>query len=508
VVTVAELLMRRSLCAAAAAALLCSAACGEPRGLVPVTAAGSGSQSGPDALVLRVPLDGGTPQVYAYTHLDSVVWRASGTAPAVDRVLAFDDQAGSVVLSDNKDRPVRLDFRLGASNRVSSDPVLGATSADGSAVYGTDDKGNVVRFTVAANWTYKPPRPAREVFPQQDGALLVVGGRNGQTRVWKLYPPDSKIVDSVSFPSTWRPLPSQAGERLYVIVDSGLVSLATRTLDWNQPVGFNRHIASAVSTPSGDRVFVLTDSSRRVDVVDRYRDAVVDHIDLPAPARELRIDPLGRYLLARAATGDSAFVVAVGTYHVLGQVSTGWRSDLPFVGLDGAIALLQDKDVTFIDGETLRPAKRISGGASDYWYPFRWNGFRPRASSLDQPVSFNLASADSVRTAIDAAAADSAARAAQHADSLAQQARGGARRDTVAAQVGYLVSFAALLNQGRAQDLAAQITVEGQKARIVVSVRNNTPIYRVVLGPYATRDEAERVGRASQHTYWVYEATP
>jgi hypothetical protein len=346
------------------------------------------------------------------------------------------------------------------------------------------------------------------VFPQDDGALLVVGGRNDQTRVWKLYPPDSKIVDSASFPATWRPLPDQAGERLYVIVDSGLVSLATRTLDWNRPVRFDRGIAAAVSTPSGDRVFVVVDSSRRVDIVDRYRDEVVDHVDLPGAARDLRMDPLGRYLLARAAHGDSAWVVAVGTYHVLGRVATGWRPDLPFVGLDGAIALLQGSDVTIIDGETLRPAKRISGGADDYWYPFRWNGFRPRASSLDQPVSFNLASADSARTAIDAAAADSAARAAQHADSLAHQAGRVVARDTVLAQVGYLVSFAALLNQSRAQDLAAQITVEGQKARIVVSVRNNTPIYRVVLGPYATRDEAERVGRASQHTYWVYEATP
>ena len=500
--------MRRSLAAAAAAVVFATACGGEPKGLVPVSAAGSGSQSGPDALVLRVPLAGGTPQVYAYTHLDSVVWSGSGSAPAVDRVLAFDEQAGAIVFADSKERPVRLDFRLGASDHVSADPVLGATSADGAAVYGTDENGNVVRFTVSANWTYKPPHPARAVFPQDDGSLLVVGGRDAQTRVWKLYPPDSKIVDSATFPSTWRPLPDQAGERLYVIVDSGLASLATRTLDWNKPVGFDAHIAAAVSTPSGDRVFVLTDSSRRIDVVDRYRNDVVDHITLPSPARDLRVDPLGRYLLARAAVGDSAWVVAVGTYHVLGSVATGWRTDLPFVGLDGAIALWQGGHVTFIDGETLRPAKRISGGASDFWYPFRWNGFRPRASSLDQPVSFNLASADSARTAIDAAAADSAARAAQRPAAATQPAGRTPSRDTVTAQVGYLVSFAALLNQSRAQDLASQITVEGRKARIVVSVRNNTPIYRVVLGPYPTRDEAERVGRASQQTYWVYEATP
>ena len=32
--------------------------------------------------------------------------------------------------------------------------------------------------------------------------------------------------------------------------------------------------------------------------------------------------------------------------------------------------------------------------------------------------------------------------------------------------------------------------------------------YRVVLGPYTTRDEAERVGRESKQSYWIYEGGP
>ncbi|MDE3129388.1 MAG: SPOR domain-containing protein, partial [Gemmatimonadota bacterium] len=143
---------------------------------------------------------------------------------------------------------------------------------------------------------------------------------------------------------------------------------------------------------------------------------------------------------------------------------------------------------------------------SDYWFGFHWNGFRPRASSLDQPVSFNLAAADSERTAIDAAAADSAARAAPGAG--APRPGAAPRADSLPAAVGYIVSFAALLSQSRAQELASQIAVEGQRARLVTTVRDGTAIYRVVLGPYPTRDEAERVGRASQHSYWVYEAAP
>ncbi|MDE3053985.1 MAG: hypothetical protein KGJ70_08875, partial [Gemmatimonadota bacterium] len=389
----AQLLSRGALAAAALAAL--AACAGEPKGLVPVSAAGSGSQSGPDALVLRLPIAGGTPHVYSYTHLDSVIWSGSAPAPAVDHVLGFDEDAGTVVFVDGQERPVRIDFRLGQADRLTADPVLQAVSEDGSSVYGVDARGNVARLTPTANWTFKPPLPARAVFPQHDGTAVVVGGRNGATTAWKIFPPDVRVLDSVRFPGTWRPLPEQVGDRLYLIVDSGLVSLAVRTLDWNPPQRFRRPILAAVSSPSGDRVFVITDASPVISVVDRYRDEVTDHVDLPGQPRDLRVDPLGRYLLARAATGDSAWVVAIGTDRPLGAVATAWRRDLPFVGPDGAIALAQGRDVVFVDGETLRPARRVAGGASDYWFGFHWNGFRPRASSLDQPVSFNLAAADS-----------------------------------------------------------------------------------------------------------------
>ncbi|HUX33293.1 MAG TPA: SPOR domain-containing protein [Gemmatimonadaceae bacterium] len=508
--------MRRALLAAAVVAAACG---GEPKGLVPVSAAGNGSQSGPDALVLRLPRAGGTPRVYSYTHLDSVVWAGARNGPAVDRVLAFDADAGAVAFLDDHDRPARIDFRLGDADRIALSPLLGAVSEDGAAVYGLDEQDNVLRLTPSGNWTYKPPRRARAVFPQGEGTAIVVGGRGPQTTAWKLFPPDSRILDSTSFPATWRTLPEQVGDRLYLIADSGLVSLATRTLDWNPPVLFREPIVAAVASPSGDRVFVATMGGSRLSVVDRYRNAVTEHIDLPGPTSDLRVDPLGRYLMARVADRDSAWVVAIGTGHVLGAVATAWRPDLPFVGPDGAIALLQGNDVTFVDGETLRPARAVRGGGDDVWFEFRWNGFRPRASSLDVPVSFNLAAADSARTAVDAAAADSAARAAQGqlqaADSTAHRAGRAGRvppRDSApaaaAAPVGYLVSFAALLSESRAGDLAAQISVEGQKARIVATRRDGTSIYRVVLGPYPTRDEAERVGRASQHAYWVYEATP
>jgi cell division protein FtsN len=50
--------------------------------------------------------------------------------------------------------------------------------------------------------------------------------------------------------------------------------------------------------------------------------------------------------------------------------------------------------------------------------------------------------------------------------------------------------------------------VDGQQPRITTSERAGKTLYRVVLGPYPSRAEAERVGRASGQSYWIFEGAP
>jgi cell division septation protein DedD len=71
----------------------------------------------------------------------------------------------------------------------------------------------------------------------------------------------------------------------------------------------------------------------------------------------------------------------------------------------------------------------------------------------------------------------------------------------------WIVSFAALLVEASAQQVAREITVDGQRARIVTTLREGMPVHRVVLGPYPTRAAAERVGRQAGRPYWVYAAS-
>src|SRR5207237_8551295 len=91
----------------------------------------------------------------------------------------------------------------------------------------------------------------------------------GTTRLLKLFPPDTRVIDSIPFPSASQTVRTQLGDRLYLAVDSGLIVLRTRTMDWGPAVPFSEPIRVMASTPSGDRIFVLTDDRTRISVVDQ-----------------------------------------------------------------------------------------------------------------------------------------------------------------------------------------------------------------------------------------------
>jgi len=485
----------------AAVALTLFVACGGDRRAGPSLARETASSAGAratDALVMRVPRNGGVPRVVAYPGIDSTIATASDPAPSIDRILGFDEDAGQVSFVDSRGLPGRIDFRLGNVSRATRTKLRELGSADGSTIYGIDPNGDVVRLTPDGDWSFKPPRPARMVFPVRDGTVLVVGGEKENAVLWRLRPPETTVIDSLELGPVSKPTATQTGDRVYLVLGEGvLVGIATRVLRKGAEIRLDHDIAALVGTPSGDRLYVATDSSRELAVIDRYRDRITAKIEFPGFPRDLRIDPLGRYLLVRAAKGDSVSVVAVGTDRVIGTVRSAWRGDLPFVTPDGAIALAQGPDVVFVDGETQRERSRVSGGASDFWFGFQWSGFRARSDVFDQPAD---------TAARDSTGIPGAARGRVTSDSAARQAPPTIAVDTTPR--GFVVSFAALLSEQRARELASQIHVRGQAARVVAAEREGTTIYRVVLGPYSTRDEAERVGKESGQTYWIYEGTP
>jgi len=465
--------------------------------------AGSATGSGPDAVLLRFPHGGGTARAYRWWR-DSVVWSSSQRAPSVSEPLAFDAQQGIAVVLNDARIPVRVDLRVGRVTPATTERLRAIASADGYAVFGVRPTGEIVRLTSSADWKFRPPAPARALLPLTDGSLLVFSDTDdGRVTIRRLHPPETKVTDSTTVNGADLIIPTLVGDRVYLASGDHLEGLRTRDLKRSLSVTFSDAVRAVEPTPSGDRLFVAVKHSTTLYVVDRYEAAVRDRIALPSAVDALRMDPDGQYLLARTEAGDSSHVIAIGTSRAIGTVVTSWRSDLPLIAPDGGLALADGPALVVVDAETKRERARVPNGAADVWALVRWNGFRPRASSLDEPVTFNDANADSLAADSVSAEPESPPPGAAPLNPVPPAA---ARVDT--RTHGWMLSFAAVLSESRARQMAAAVRVDGAAARVQSSERNGTTIYRVVAGPFPTREAAEEAGRGSGLPYWVYEAAP
>lgn len=479
--------------------------------------------SGPDAIVLRVSRDGGQVSAMPYPVLDSAIWRSSYRVPPLARVLGYHADDGYLSAVDTSGRPVRLDLRLGAVVRAGSAGDRQHASADGAIIYALNTDGGVKRYTpVGEQWSLPQTRPPQTIVPLIDGSLVLVHVERDTLSLYRVRPPDTARVDSLRWPMSVAPESVRAftvGDRLFVSAGSHVMALRTRDFVRDVDVELDATIEQVVSSPSGDRLFALTADVPAVQVVDRFAAKVVATIDLPARPLGLRMDPLGRVLLVRGAA-DEVWVVDVGTAQLVGALRSVWRDDLPLVLPDAAIALAQGDSVVVASSIDLGVVRTIANGANDSWFSMRWNGFRPRAEGLDQPVEFRTSSAerrtypradggvalpgtaDTLAGTLSPALPAPTAPAAPSAPS-APPAPAGA-----ASAIGFTVQLAAVLTEELARAAAEGVTVDGRAARVSTSVRAGRTMYRVVLGPYPTREEAEAAGRETGRDYWVFEGLP
>jgi hypothetical protein len=473
----------------------------------------AGGTNGPDAVFIRLAGNGGTARAYRWGS-DSVLWSSPRRVPALSHTLAFDDAQGSLAYVDARGVPGRLDLRMGSAGAAATTALTGLASADGWAIYGLTPKHDVSRLTPSGTWTFTPEQQPRGLLPLPDGSLVLLTDNGNRHELRRLHPPEPRVTETTSVPHADLLVRTDLGDRLYFVGDSGLAGVRTRDLTRTRTVWLPGQAVDAVATPSGDRIFVALKGKKSITVVDRFTEEIERTIDIAGTATALRMDPDGRYLLARSANGDSVRIVAIGTSRAIGTVRSRWRADLPLLGPDGGLAVLQDNDVVIVDAESHRERTRFPAGTKDMWTLIRWNGFRPRARGLDVPVSFGSdpdapagAAADSTRAAPQPAA-PSAARAPEPAPRAAEPVP-PPRAIIGAPQHGtFTLSFAALLSEDRAKTLAASITVDGHPVRVVPGVSDRTPVYRVVYGPFDTKEEAERAGRRTGLPYWVYEGAP
>lgn len=489
----------RTVLASALLLLACGVAGGCADRASPPSGAGAPPSipGGPDPIILRVARGGGVLSAARYPALDSVVWRSASRVPALSRIIAFGSEDGYLAALDTGGAPVRVDLRVGTVNTMRTDTVRTVSSVDGGAIYAITSHGELTRYTPSGgDWRFRPKLPADALSAQRDGSLVVAGARGERVIVWRVRPPNQAVADSLSFDiggatvdmqRTLAQTIGEVGDRIFFGADEQVLAVRSRDLSRALDVDVGDPVVAIAATPSGDRLFVARADDATLRIVDRFEEGVSGKIRLPGPVRALRMDALGRVLLARGPA-DSVYVVSLASDAMIGVVRSAWRGDLPLVLPDAGVAYARGNDVVFAHPATLADMRVVENGADQFWHTVRWNGFRPRAAGLDQPVQF--------RTSAPRDSAD-----------LAEDTSRATSTDTTVA-ASFTVSFAAVLDEAQAKAVAARIRVDGQSPRITATDRAGKVVFRVVLGPYATRAEAERVGRASGQSYWIFEGAP
>jgi len=421
----------------------------------------------PPSSLLRLPSRGGNALVYRVPSLLASEWRSEGKLPELRRAVGADLDQRVVYALDLKGTIILLDLESGKFRNFLP-RVRSVTMGPDGTLYTVDDS-SVVTQTQRRN-----PVRMRTRLP---GALRALAGtKDDQLLTVTATARNNLLVLGGETPDTVASLPdgpvaaSPWGDLLAVAADSGVVIVDPQSRAKPRFERVNGKAKLVVFSPSGHRLWIA-DGEDRIHVMNRYTGEEIDRVKLPGPASELRPDTWGRWLLIRPMEGDSAWLMDVSQNKLIGAVPTAWSFDAPTITNQGLILLKQGADLVVRDltRDGWPSTGKIADGAADLWLPLAWT---PESATEVAAVPDSSAPA----------ASDSA----------------GAAPTTVYLQVS------SSQNPAWARDLAGQLRDAGLPASVLEPSAPEDG-YRVVLGPYASRDEAEAAGRKLGRPFFIYQ---
>lgn len=413
-------------------------------------------------VAIRLPAKGGVPQLYRLPRLTPIEGVVRGRLPAVDRVIGLDPESEFLFVSTPKHELLALDLGSGRVDTVATGIAQAALGPDGT-LYAVDTARRVTSLSRRTRFAWPRALTAlpRELFGATDQHLVGV------------IPQDQLLVAAADQPPTVHPIAAGGdvaatrwGDLVAVASDSGVTfydPLGRRNPAFVRLPDAPRALAFS---PSGHRIYVARRNVPGLAVVDRFERKELDGVALPGPAAALRLDPLGRWLLARPAVGDSAWIVDLPIKQHTGIVPTKWQADLPAISPDGVLIYRRRDEVLAVRPDSLTEVGKVAHGAGDLWVLTTW---------LPRGVPASIASARS----------DSAA------------AEGGAEGPLY-------VQVSTSQNPEWSGHLADDLSRAGMNAR-VLPPQHPDDGYRVVLGPFTSRAQAEATGRRLGRPFWIYQ---
>lgn len=413
---------------------------------------------GPTTL-LRLPAHGGEAVAYRSTDLTPLGWSVPKVT-AIRRYVGVDLDQGLVYALDSTRALVAIDLRA-KRWRVLRKGIRNAALGPEGTLFAVDTGGKVTEVRGRRPITLTDALPA--------GATSLVGTAAGRLLVL----PTPKRADLTVFepegPSETIAVPAGAstatlaGDLVAVAADSAVVLADPSGARKPQVIDVSGHVRSVMFSPSGHRFYVGRDKDD-VLAFDRYSARERDGIDVPGGALDLRGDLYGLWMLVRSRKGDTLSVVDLTARGVVARTATDWDDNLPLVAPPFLLLVRKGRDVVGLDLERdgLRQRGQVSKAADDIWVPLAW----APASPEDVVVA---AATDTSEIAADSAAGGTGQR--------------------------FFLQVSSSRNPAWARELADKIAAAGIKAS-VVDPANADDVYRVVVGPFGTREQADSASRS------------
>jgi SPOR domain len=413
------------------------------------------------AVAFRLPARRGPIGVFDLPSLEEIAWRTDpapgGTAPVG---FAADEDLLYVLRADTL---MALDLRIGRFRTLDTLVTEAVMSPVGAVLVGHVDGG----LAVAAERRLTPAGKAGagtiDALWWAAGDRSVVLAHTDSGAVIRVLPQGGGRPTSVRVPrglvarSPW-------GEALAVAGTDGRLEIS-ELLNETPPVAASLPDSALAVTfsGSGHRVYVATAAPAFV-IYERFEGDRIATVPLDERVTALRADPFGRYVFGR---GDTDIVVYDNTTGAVRTLRGAWADDLPAAGLDGTILLRQHKDVVALAAGDTVAQHRVRGGAADRWLIAPWDA---RRRDLQ----------------------------------LAEAAEEAGTATTAPGQAIYL-QVSSTSNAQWAEGLASGLRQAGLQARVLPPT-DPDQAYRVVIGPYPTREQAEAVGRKLDMPYWIFTA--
>ena len=483
------------------ALLLLLAACARsgdrdtPKGTAVHDASADGSRPVP-VVAIRLPGNGGALRAYALPGLAPLAWPMAGRSSPARGVVGMDVAGRRLLFRDTAGAVAAFDLVALHEREVAPRGALAAMGSDG-VLLAVDGRGAVLESHPWGSraWPDTLGSGVHEVFAAPGPRLLVVRGSAVESLV--VVSRDGGVAFAAATPPASDRTATRDGDAVAFATDSGVVVLEDRESRIPWFVRLSGTPRAVAFSPSGHRLYVALQTRGELAVVDRFAREEHGSIPLPGPAAALRGDPWGRVLFVRPADTALAraetWVVGVAAGRLLGRLATEWDTDLPTVSPGGVVLAREGDAVVARDVHSLDSLGAVPDGAADYWFVGAWAPSGAAAAIRQQARVAEAASPPPGQPSAPAPAG--AALAAADAKSTPP---------ATAPALRIWVQVSVSQSEPASRDLAASLVAARHPAQ-VVPPRSEGDGWRVVVGPFATRDDAEAAGRSLGRPFFVVE---